>query len=150
MEFTKQQIEANQKRRARFQKLFKDSPSKTKQEFKDSADINKIMKRFLAGEAFPQATREGYYADVPNIKNLHEAYELVQQSEESFMSLPAEARKRFENDPLQLVSFLQDPANVDEAVKLGLMEAPRTAPIEAPKVPVEQEVQKASQQVNVT
>ena len=48
---------------------------------------------------------------------------MVVKAEEAFMTLPAVVRARFANDPAGIFTFLQDPANRDEAVKLGLIVA---------------------------
>jgi len=39
-------------------------------------------------------------------------------------SLPSKIRDRFGNDPSQLLSFLADSSNKDEAISLGLVSAP--------------------------
>jgi len=44
------------------------------------------------------------------------------QAQADFMDLPAKIRQRFNNNPAELIAFLQSPSNVDEAVELGLME----------------------------
>ena len=41
------------------------------------------------------------------------------------MTLPADLRKRFSNDPGQLLSFLENEDNRAEAIKLGLVNAPQ-------------------------
>ena len=43
-------------------------------------------------------------------------------SKRAFESLPSSIRRRFNNDPAELVKFLEDPANREEAEKLGLIE----------------------------
>lgn len=44
----------------------------------------------------------------------------LRNADQAFASLPALVRDRFANDPVQLLTFLADPANFDEAVRLGL------------------------------
>jgi hypothetical protein len=39
-----------------------------------------------------------------------------------FEDLPAEVRFRFDNKPAELLKFMSDPANADEAIDLGLFE----------------------------
>jgi len=36
------------------------------------------------------------------------------------MALPSDVRKRFSNDPAELIDFLADKKNDEEAIKLGL------------------------------
>ena len=38
------------------------------------------------------------------------------------MALPSRVRRRFDNDPAELMEFLADEANREEAVMLGLIE----------------------------
>jgi phage internal scaffolding protein len=45
-------------------------------------------------------------------------------AEDEFMRLPADLRARFENDPAQLIEFLENLENKDEAIKLGLVNPP--------------------------
>lgn len=57
------------------------------------------------------------------------------------MSLPAELRKRFRNDPGMLLAFLEDPQNRAEAESLGLVDrmpvVDSSPPEPAPVAPVE-------------
>jgi phage internal scaffolding protein len=41
-----------------------------------------------------------------------------------FDQLPALIRDRFHNDPQEMLAFLNDPNNYDEAIKLGLVNPP--------------------------
>ena len=42
------------------------------------------------------------------------------EARESFMTLNAKARARFNNDPQQFMEFIHDGENAAEAIKLGL------------------------------
>jgi len=44
------------------------------------------------------------------------------------MRLPADLRARFDNDPAQLIQFLENSDNKDEAIKLGLVNKPEDLP----------------------
>ena len=50
-------------------------------------------------------------------------------AQEAFNGLPAAVRKRFGNDPGQMLDFLDDPQNASEAVKLGLVDAPQDSQV---------------------
>ena len=102
----------------------------TKQEFKDECDVVRIMRRYREGSAMPSfASRLPVYADVASVPDFLEAQQLVRDAEEQFASLPAEVRSRFGHDPVQLLAFLNDQANDDEARRLGLVEpVPEKAP----------------------
>ena len=45
---------------------------------------------------------------------------VIVQARESFMTLPAKTRARFQNDPQQFMEFMHDENNFDEIVKLKL------------------------------
>lgn len=98
--------------------------SVTQEQFKEECDINTIVKRFgLTGE-MPQNLRLPVSGDFTGITDFHSAMNLVVEAQEGFMSLPAEMRQRFNHDPGQLLAFLADEGNRDEAIKLGLVAKP--------------------------
>lgn len=98
--------------------------SVTQQSFKDECDINKILERFgLTGE-MPENPRLPQSGDFTGVSDFHTAMTAVRKAEEGFLELPANLRARFGNDPQNLLEFLEDVKNKDEAVKLGLVEKP--------------------------
>jgi phage internal scaffolding protein len=98
--------------------------SETQQQFKDSCDINKVMKQWRATGQNPHPNlRRGVFADLTEIPNdFQSMLNVVEDSKEAFASLPSQVRLRFNNNPQELLQFLQDPRNAHEAVSLGLME----------------------------
>lgn len=109
--------------------------SLTQQHQKEEADINVIVKRFGLTGQLPQNVRMPQYGDFTNIGSYQEALNSVMAAESAFMSMPADVRTRFDNDPEKFVAFCIDPANLEEAEKLGLT-APKKTP-EAPTAPPE-------------
>lgn len=108
----------------------------TQQSEKDDADINVIVERAKRGALLtfnPKAPMYGDFTEVP--RDLREALVLARRAEDLFMTLDPFVRRRFENDPMQMLDFLNDSKNRDEAVKLGLVKAPE-APVVAPVEPV--------------
>jgi len=98
-------------------------PSRTKQDFKDDTDVNKIMARFrTTGQLTHLRKVEGQYIDCTTVPDFGTMYLKVRQAEDVFMALPSRTRARFENDPAQFYDFLRDDSNYDEAVSLGLVE----------------------------
>lgn len=98
-------------------------PSLTQQQFKDECDINNIIKKYETTGEFTHLTRkQGQYADFSNITDYQTMLETVKYADEAFAALPAQMRLRFKNNPGDLLNFLQDKNNYDEAVKLGLIE----------------------------
>ena len=111
-----------------------ENPSVTQQQFKDEADINYIVRMYDAQGVIPGQTgaapREPMFGDFSNLpENAQEAYNQILEAKSNFNNLDVEIRKRFNFDPAAFFEFVQNPANVDELVSLGL--AVRTsAPVE--------------------
>lgn len=61
----------------------------------------------------------GDFSTVPT--SLQDAYNRILEAQAGFADLPSNVRARFGNDPMQLISFLNDPSNRAEAEKLGLV-----------------------------
>lgn len=95
--------------------------SLTKQSFAAEADINEIVRRFGLNGQLPSNVSVPVHADFRGAPDFHGAWNLIVQAREGFAQLPAEVRKRFNNDAGALVDFLSDESNRDEAVKLGLV-----------------------------
>jgi len=123
-------------------------PSRTKQEFKEEADINTLIKRFGLGYQMPQGLKPPMYGDFTDAFDFQSAMDAVVAAEGSFMAMSADTRARFGNDPHRFVQFINDESNRSEAEKLGfvmpkavvappepLLVRLADAPKEAPKAP---------------
>lgn len=99
-----------------------EEPTLAQQQFKDECDINNILRQFNVTGLLPQAPLSPRYGDFTGITDYHSALNAVIAAEDGFMALPADLRARFQNDPEQLIEFLDQPENYDEAVKLGLVD----------------------------
>ncbi len=102
--------------------------SLTDQKFKNSSDINLMMKKFKKTGIPPIQNKTPRFADVSNISTLSEMYELAQVAQESFYELPAGVRKLMNNDPSKLEEFISDSENKEICLKHGLLvekEAPK-------------------------
>ena len=99
------------------------NPTMTQQHFANEVDINQIMARYKQTGLLPQI--DGYeYGDFTNADyDYQTAMNFILQAQDAFESMPAQLRKRFNNDPAELLSFLSDQANLDEAVSLGLVQS---------------------------
>jgi len=95
--------------------------SRTQQHFKDETDINNILRQFNVTGLLPQKALSPRYGDFTGIGDYHGALNQVIAAEGEFMTLPAQLRARFNNDPQELIEFLNNPENKDEAQKLGLV-----------------------------
>lgn len=111
-------------------------PSMTKQEFANECDINNVIKQFKPHHmaAMLQANlNSGAYTDLPDSYDYQEALHLVKDAERQFMTIPAKVREQFGQDPSAFLAFINNPANLDEARKLGLA---KPAPVAPPPVEV--------------
>lgn len=96
---------------------------RVKQSFKDECDINNILAQYRQTGMIRHVQANaalGVYADLPDALDFQESMNLVLAAEQSFMSLPAKVRDRFQNNPAEFLAFMSDPGNVDEMIKLGL------------------------------
>lgn len=102
-----------------------------KQSFKEECDINTIVRRFgLDVRPVPEGTYAWTDQDFSGVTDFRSALELVVMAEDSFMTLPASVRMRFDNDPGKFVTFSSDPKNAEELVALGLAtKRPEVAPV---------------------
>ena len=102
---------------------------RTKQAMKNECDINNIMAKFEKTGLFDHLTKyNGDYGNFIGAPEYHEAMNAVVEAENMFMEIPAKIRSRFENDPAKFLEFVQDPANTDEIISMGLARAPTPAP----------------------
>lgn len=109
-------------------------PSLTQQHFALDADINEITRRFGVkdGALPPAAIDPSYFGDFSSVPDFRQALETTREAAERFNALPAALRNRFNNDPVLLWEFVQDPGNDSESFKLGLLMDPGAPPKEPP------------------
>lgn len=111
-----------------------DEQVRVQQQFKDDCDVNNIMKKYQTTGHFTHATsKQGQYKDFFGITDYHDMLNTVLYAQEAFQTLPAAVRARFANDPGEILEFVQDPKNRDEAIKLGLIKGQPTAENANPK-----------------
>lgn len=104
------------------------------QSFKDECDINTIVKRFgLTGE-LPSNVRMPTYGDFTGLMDYQQAQNALIAARDAFLAMPAEVRKRFDDDPGKFVAFCDDKGNLEEARKLGLVPELELHPVDPPVV----------------
>lgn len=104
-------------------------PSMTKQSFKDECDINNIMRRYEAtGVVQHLAAGSPQFGDFMSHMDFQASMNAVIEAENMFAALPARIRDRFGNDPAQLLEFLGNEKNKEEAIALGLVNPPPVEP----------------------
>lgn len=114
-----------------------DEPSLAQQQFAEETDINEIVRRFGVTGQVPVTVRMPLAEDFVGITDYHSAMNAIRAGDESFQALSPEVRERFDNDPGKFVEFCLDPANKDEAVKLGLAVASPVLEVPSSKDPAE-------------
>lgn len=106
----------------------------TQQHFKDETDINNILRQFNITGQLPENTLSPRYGDFTGISDYQSALNAVIAAESEFDSLPAQIRARFNNNPEELINFIDNDQNYDEAVKLGLVDSKTEASVQPEKV----------------
>lgn len=101
---------------------------RTKQSFRDECDINKIMAKFQKTGAISHIRQHGQNYGFASSNDFAKSMRIVIQAKEMFAELPSSIRNRFANQPEHFLQFVQDPANADEMVTMGLMTPKSEAP----------------------
>lgn len=112
--------------------------SLAQQHMKDECDINVIVERFGVTGQLPVRAIEPSYGDFSGVTDYHTALSKIKAAEAEFMALPAKLRAKFDHDPNALLNFLENEANRDEAIELGLIDGepvaqPIVSAVETPK-----------------
>lgn len=95
---------------------------RTKQQFLDDVDINKIVARYPdISLQQAQLSNPDLYSEFDTSMDYMKAVEIVQRAGEQFDTLPAVIRDRFKHDPFEFLNYINDPSNKEEAISLGLM-----------------------------
>lgn len=107
----------------------KDNPksvSRAKQSFQKEANINTIMAKYaksgLLVDPMCVSTRMPQFGDFSAVNDFQSMQNRVLEVKRYFDSLPAVVRLRFNNSPDELLKFMSDDKNKDEALKLGLLD----------------------------
>lgn len=100
--------------------------SLTQQHMAAEADINNLVNRHLNNPrrvplGDPHATRQAQFGDYTSM-DFQAMQNAVADIEQKFAGLPARLRARFQNQPYQLVRFVENEENREEALKMGLIE----------------------------
>jgi len=117
-------------------------PSMTQQHFKDECDINAIIARHDTTGLWSNPVdlvkaRQPLFDDFSVLPDFMDAQNFLNEAGDLFNALPSGIRRRFDNNPAELLEFLADPANASEAVALGLVSAPAPSePVAEPASPI--------------
>jgi len=95
----------------------------TQQQFAEDANLNNIIRRFGINDLsqLPQAIDPSHYGDFSDAPSFRQALDNLAAAQEHFDVLPADIRRRFNHDPVELYEFVRNGENYDESVKMGLL-----------------------------
>lgn len=113
--------------------LYCPEPTLTQQNTREQTDINYIVATFAKTGIMPQPTRLPTYGDFTGVSDFREAMQLVQEATDAFNSLPAAARAYFDNEPANLLDYLENGPDPQILADLGLAEIiqlPKTQDLE--------------------
>lgn len=129
-----QDIERTENPKRPYSISFENDPGRTQQQFAKDSDINNIMGKYkttgILGD--PLRAQRGFFGDFTNIPDYATSKAAVDEINDRFMRLPGEVRFKFDNNPQKLLDFLSDEKNVEEAVKLKLIN-PEPVPVKTPE-----------------
>lgn len=126
-------------------------PSMVQQSDKESADINNIIKTYCECGVCPSCNVKQPLSDDLAAMSSVDFTTMMQQMaaiNNEFNELPAEVRKKFGHNPANMLEFVQDPNNREEAEKLGLISKSNISSDISVGVPVSPVVPEPSTMVN--
>jgi len=103
-------------------KLFcKPEEKRTKDCFQSECDINVLMRKYQKSGRLPNYIKQNpVFGDFSKSSDLMSAMQIVEKASLQFKLLDIDLRKKFNHDPLEFLRFVEDPANVQEMIDLGL------------------------------
>lgn len=119
---------------------FSGTESRTKQSFRDGTKVDQILKQYATRGVNPNDVglfqshvignmNFGVQPDTDYQQQLNRVIEMKQK----FLRLPATVRDKFLNDPARMISWLANPKNIPDAIKLGLLsDDPKPTPEPTP------------------
>jgi len=120
----------------------------TEQNHKDETDINQIVRKYNKTGLIDHLNQfEKQYGDMTGY-DYQDAMNTVAAANTMFEGLPSAIRNKFDNDPAKFINFVDDEANADKLVEMGLAK-PKVSTLvdEGSKEPVEA-VKTAETEVN--
>ena len=110
----------------------------TEQNHKDETDINNIVRKYNKTGLIDHLNQfEKQYGDMTGY-DYQEAMNTVAAANTMFEGLPSSIRNKFDNDPAKFINFVDDEANADKLVEMGLAKPKVNIPVdEGSSEPVE-------------
>jgi phage internal scaffolding protein len=93
----------------------------TEQHHLKECDVNNIIKKYDSTGILSHINQiEAKYGDMSG-NDYKTMLDTVMKARDDFNELPSKIRKRFRNNPEELLRFMEDPTNRKEAIELGLI-----------------------------
>lgn len=93
----------------------------TEQAHRERCDINSILNKYDKNGLITHISKfEAEFGDTTGVE-FKAMQDKVSAARSSFARLPSKIRKEFENSPMKLLSFMDDPNNREKAINLGLI-----------------------------
>lgn len=118
----------NNKPKRRGTQSFAGVESLTVQSDKPMTSIRQLLKMGKLPLSREDLKQESFYGDFADGSDFQTHMDRIVSAQQQFDSLPAEIRDRFDNDPAELLDFVSDENNRDEAIELGLVPKPVDVP----------------------
>lgn len=119
--------------------------SRTKQSFKEAADVNSVLERYARTGVWSRVERQPLYGDVSMVEDFHTALSRVREAVQDVERLPERARERYREDPEAFLAGALRASSREELVDLGLLEDRPAEPDVEPKAePAEPAAEPAS------
>nr|QJB19263.1 MAG: internal scaffolding protein [Microvirus sp.] len=121
----------------KFDKDSNEGRSKTCQSFAKEANVNTIVAKYrktgILVDPLTAAERQPYYGDFSSSSDYFALESRLAAVKSDFARLPGHIRQKFHGNVAEMLDFVVDPANVKEAVELGLLPVSSLPPAPAPK-----------------
>ena len=97
--------------------------SRTHTVFAQDCDLPAMVKRLAASNRLGEALRQPplQYGDFSNVTDYMSALLAVKDANAAFMSLPANVRREFDNNPAALLAAVHDPDQAERLRELGVL-----------------------------
>lgn len=94
---------------------------KTEQSHKEQCDLNNIMKKYDKTGLITHVSKiEAKFGDMTGL-DFKSMSDKIANARSMFEELPSKIRKRFNNSPEELLTFMDNSENREEAIQLGLI-----------------------------
>lgn len=93
----------------------------TEQAHKELCDVNNIIKKYDTQGVITHVSKmEAKFGDMTGM-DFKSMMDQITDAQNMFNDLPSEIRNRFDNSPVKLLDFMDNPENRKEAIELGMI-----------------------------